>query len=172
MRRYLLCTKARGGCGSLSILLDETEDYVAQRLFDELDKPEFLDAVTAADDHSSRREELLSELKAVERKREQQAAMWADDHLTDIAFQAAQRRLDEREHKARVALAEIPPSAARLPDITLVRELWDGEDGLTLDEKRQFLRLFIARVTIHPAVRRGTGRFDGNHRIKIKWTAV
>jgi site-specific DNA recombinase len=167
---YLQCLKARGGCGKLGIKLPETERYVTDRLFAELDRPEFLDAV-AVDDQAARRDELLAELGAIERKREQQGEQWAADEISDSAWRAAERRLDEREQEARAALAAVPPPLVSLPDVTVVRELWDAEDGMTLDEKRAFLRLFIEKITIHPA-ERGTHKFDGDRRVEINWLYV
>lgn len=163
---YLLCHPNRGGKGCAGILLETTEQNVADRLFAELDKPEFLDALTS-DDHAQRRDELTTALQAIEGEggqRAELAKLWAARELTLAEWTAARKELAAEEQRLRAELAAVPPPAMQL-DIAAAREAWD--DGMTLDEKREFLRMFIARVTIVRA-KPGTKGFDEN-RVQIEW---
>ena len=159
---YLICHPSRGGRSCTGIMLDATEQNVADRLFAELDKPEFLEAV-AADDHEQRRGQITAALGASDGKRAELAAMWAADELTSTEWQAARRAQAETEQRLRAELAAVPPPLARV-SIADARGAWPD---MTLDERREFLRLFIARVTIRRA-RPGTKGFDPG-RVGIEW---
>lgn len=152
---YLLCPLARGGCGRIGITLPATEQHVADQLLDEIDTPAFRAAV-AADEHASARKAATAELAACEGQREEFAAMWAQGSLTSAEWAVGRQGLDTREDAARAALAATPPPLAGV-DVDAARQAWPS---MTLDERREFLRLFIASVVIAPA-RPGTRRFDG-----------
>jgi len=154
---YYLC---RRGC--TGIMLEQTEEHVAGRLFAELDKPAFLDAI-AEDAHAARREEIITALSAVDAKRKELAGLWGTGALTSEEWQAARGSLEASERELRAELAEKGPPPARA-GIEQARAAWPL---MTLGEKREFLRLFIARVTIGRA-RPGLQRFDPD-RITIEW---
>jgi site-specific DNA recombinase len=167
-RPYLLCHKKMtrpdgkpaGSC--VGIMADETEGYVADRLFAELDRPEFL-AQVAADDHAERRAAITKALKASDRKRAELAEMWADGDLTSDEWKTARRAQAEAEQRLRAELAAVPPPLAKV-SIEQARASWGD---MTLDERREFLRLFIERVTIGRA-KPGTRGFDEG-RVSIEW---
>jgi site-specific DNA recombinase len=83
--------------------------------------------------------------------------------LTTAEWQTARRALTEREQQLRADLAEIPPPMFGL-DIAGVRQAWPH---MTLDEQREFMRLFLAKVTINRA-KPGTKGFDPG-RVTIEW---
>jgi len=163
-RPELLCSPLRGGCGGISILMEPTEQHVVDELMQALDTPEFREAMTA-DEHAERREAALRKLEAIEQQREELAQMWGAGQLSAGEWQAARERLLERESQARHELADIPPPVRA--DLEGVREAWPA---MTLDERRELLRLIIEKITIHPSKKRGVGPFD-HSRIKIKWWA-
>jgi site-specific DNA recombinase len=153
----------QGGRACVGVVLPETEDYVVTALFDELDKPEFLDLI-AADDHADRRGALTDALRDSERQRDELAALWAiPGELSTAEWQTARRALAEHEQLIRADLAAVPPPLVNV-DIATARSAWKN---MTLDEKRTFLRLFIAAVTIRRAVP-GTRGFDPG-RVAIEW---
>ncbi|MDX8052005.1 recombinase family protein [Lentzea sp. BCCO 10_0798] len=160
---YLLCHTTKGGRACTGIMLKESEEYVAERLFAELDKPEFLNAI-GADEHGPRRMEIIDALDAIEKQRGELATLWAKPgELTFGEWQAARSALGEHEQMLRNELTELPPPVVNI-DIEGAREAWPE---MTLDEKREFLRLFIDKVVLHRA-RPGTRSFDGD-RLDIKW---
>jgi site-specific DNA recombinase len=151
------------GCGRIGIVGLPLEAYVVDRLFTELDKPAFLDAI-AADDHGARRDRLTAALADVERQRNELAAEWAiPGALTMSEWQTARRGLAEQEQKLRRELADVPPPVINV-DIAGAREAWPD---MLLDEQREFVRLFIATVTIKRA-RPGLKAFD-DARAEIDW---
>jgi DNA invertase Pin-like site-specific DNA recombinase len=163
---YLLCHPSRGGRACVGIVLPETEAHVVAVLFDELDKPEFLDLI-AADDHADRRGALTDALRDTERQRDELAALWATPgELTTSEWQTARRALAEHEQQLRADLAAVPPPLVNV-DIEMARSAWPV---MTLDEKREFLRLFIANVTIRRATP-GTRGFDPG-RVAIEWRTL
>ncbi|MFD9889352.1 recombinase family protein [Amycolatopsis sp. NPDC059027] len=153
-----------GGC--IGILGLELEQHVVDRLWAELDKPEFLDAI-AADEHAGRREEITAALEKLDRLRVDLAALWATPgELTDTEWRSARRGIAENERKLRTELNELPPPRVGI-DIAAARAAWPD---MTLDEEREFLRLFIRRVTVRRA-RPGTTGFDTG-RVDIDWQSV
>ena len=162
-RPYYLCHPNRGGRGCVGINADQVEAYVVGELFAELDKPEFLDAV-ARDDHAQRRGDIGKALAAVDVQRGDLAAMWATPgELTTAEWQTARRALAEHEQQLRADLAAVPPPLVNV-DIAAARGAWPD---MTLDERREFVRLFIERVTIKRA-KPGTKAFD-SARVVIGW---
>jgi hypothetical protein len=162
---YLLCHPSAGGRGCVGIMLPETEKHVIDELFDELDKPGFLDAI-GADDHAGRRDEVTAELSALEVKRGDLAELWGSDDLTGAEWQTARRALAEYEQRLRADLAAIP-SPLIVVDIATARGSWGS---MTLDEQREFVRLFVDKVTIKRATR-GRRGFDPG-RVVIEWRAL
>lgn len=153
-----------GGC--IGIMGLETEGHVVDRLWTELDKPEFLDAL-ASDDHAARRDEITAELDKLDRQRGDLAAMWATPgELTDTEWKSARNRIAENERRLRAELNELPPPRIGV-DIAGARAAWPD---MTLDEKREFIRMFITKVTVVRA-RPGTMGFDEN-RVRIEWRAA
>jgi site-specific DNA recombinase len=163
---YLLCHPVRGGRGCVGIMLPETEAYVVTEMFAELDKPAFLDAI-ADDDHQARRDGIVRALGDVEAHRNELAEMWATPgELTASEWRTARRALAEREQQLRIELASIPTPLAGV-DIDQARESWAS---MTLDEQREFLRMFIAQVTVKRA-RPGPRAFDPG-RDDITWRTL
>jgi site-specific DNA recombinase len=166
-RPYLICHPSKGGRSCTGILLEETEHYVAEQLFAELDNPAFR-AALVADDHAARREDITAALAELERQREELAGEWATPGaLTMAEWRAARQGLDAQESVLRAELAEVPPPAIG-DKIDGAAEAWPD---MTLDERRAFLRLFVARVTVNRAPR-GARVFDGVARVKIEWRTV
>lgn len=146
---YLTCKGAPGRKG-VTIRLDPVEEYVRDQLFAEIDKPGFVDEI-ALDDNAERRAEITDALVAIDGQRADLADMWGAGELSRDEWTRARARLDDREVALRDELAEKAPPPARAT-IENARESWPD---MTLDERREMLRLFIARVVILPAIRRG-----------------
>jgi DNA invertase Pin-like site-specific DNA recombinase len=151
----------RGGF-CVGIMADPLERHVADVLFAELDKPAFLDAL-AADDHVTRRDEVTAELSALEAKRGDLAELWGSGDLSGAEWQTARRALAEHEQRLRADLAAIPPPLIAV-DIATARGSWES---MTLDERREFISLFVKKVTVKRA-KPGTRQFDKS-RVVIEW---
>jgi hypothetical protein len=163
---YLVCAPGRGGRSCVGILAEPTETYVVDRLFAELDRPEFLAAV-AADDHAERRDGLARALSALDAQRAELAGMWAAGGMSTMEWRAARAGLDVRENELRAELAAMPAPPARLDGIAGAREAWPA---MKLDERRELLRMFIEAVLISRA-KPGARAFDSN-RISIEWRRI
>ncbi|MEV5712438.1 recombinase family protein [Amycolatopsis mediterranei] len=153
-----------GGC--IGILGLELEKHVVGKLWEELDKPEFLNAV-ATDAHAGRRAKIESDLEELDRQRGELARQWArPGGLKDIEWENARQGIAENESLLRAELAELPPPRVGI-DIAQARAAWPD---MTLDEKREFVRMFIHAVTVKRA-RPGLMAFDKN-RVEITWQAL
>lgn len=161
---YYVCHSQRGGCGRLGVAADPTEQHVLNTLMRELAKPEFL-AALAADDHAARRDQLSTELADLERQREELAGMWGGRQLTSAEWGTARKALDERQRELQAELADLPAPAVDLDPAALSDpRVWAA---MTLDERRELLGMFVARVVVAPAGRRGP-YFDTG-RITVQW---
>jgi hypothetical protein len=164
---YLHCHPNAGGRGCTGTVLLKAEKHVLDKLWSELDKPEFLNAI-AADEHGARRDAIARALDGIEKKRGELAAMWATPNgLSDTEWKEARRTLAESERELRRELAELPPSVINV-DIASARAAWPD---MTLDEQREFLRLFITKVTVHRATP-GYPRVFDPRRLEIEWRSV
>lgn len=159
---YYLCLKKYGGRSCVGIMGERTEDEVAARLLDELDRPAFRTAF-GVDEHLERREGLTDQLRALDVRRNDLAAMWAADEISADEWRAARAGLDQREHSLRADLAAIPPPVASV-DFSMIREGWKA---MILDERREIIGMFVERVVIHRA-KIGTRGFDPG-RVAIEW---
>jgi site-specific DNA recombinase len=136
-------------------------------LWVELDKPEFLNAITA-DEHNARRDAIAKSLDGIEKKRGELAALWATPGgLSDTEWKQARNTLAENEQELRRELAEVPPPVINV-DITAARAAWPD---MMIDEKREFLRLFVTKVTVHSA-RPGHPRVFDPERLEVEWRIV
>lgn len=161
---YLTCHPNKGGRGCTGIVLEKAQASVVERLFKKLDNPEFL-ATIAADEHAARRAEISKELDALDKRRGELAALWATPgELTDTEWREARKGLKESERELRRELSEMPPPVINV-DIEGAKEAWPD---MTLDEKREFLRLFIVKVTVNRARPGAPRRFDPE-RIEIEY---
>lgn len=169
---YYLCHPAKArpngepGRACVAIIGLTLEEYVMDRLWAELDRPEFLRAI-ATDVHAERRASITADLEELDRQRGLLAKLWSTPgQLTDTEWQSARQGISENEVKLRNDLAELPPPRIGI-NITEARTAWPN---MTLDEKREFIRLFVHKVTITRA-RPGTARFDPE-RVNIFWQSV
>ncbi len=138
LKPYYNCVKFCVG-----ILAEALEAHVVTELLAELDKPAFLKAL-AADEYAARRDEVTAGLRGVDARRNELARMWAAGDLAGEEWTAARSGLDTRERKLRDELAGIPPPVSRV-DPTTIRADWEY---MTLDEKREIISTYVARVTV------------------------
>jgi hypothetical protein len=149
----------------VGIMADPLEQHVADELLDELDKPQFLQAISA-DEYASRRDAILASLTADENQRTELAAMWGAGELMAAEWRAARQSIDEHEQRLRRELADLPAPLVGV-DISQVREAWPH---MLLDEKRELIEMFIETVTVHPA-KPGAKAFDRD-RVSIDWRSI
>src|SRR5260370_41877850 len=93
-------------------MLEATEQYVVERLFAELDKPGFLDALVA-DQHASRRSEIIDALSGVDAQRRELAELWGTPGgLTTAEWQGARAApaLTGRALSAGTGAKALPPA--------------------------------------------------------------
>ena len=157
-----------GGRGCVGILLHPTEDYVRDRLFAELDKPEFLEAV-AADDHARPRDGLT-----------RQAVRWSLRPSRAGPgcgrWRACPRWSGRPPAPGWTSASSVyglswPPSRAPRATVEIgdVRAAWPE---MTLEEKRELLRMFIEKVMVSRKPAGAPRVFDAESRVAIQWRAL
>lgn len=160
---WLLCHGTKGGRGCVGVQMESIENHVAEQLFAELDRPEFVRALSE-DEHAARRAELTRELSTLDGRRSELATMWGAGSLNTDEWQAARAALDVRGQALRADLDGVPPPPVRLDVVTALRSAWPA---MTLDERREVVRLFIDRVTVNRATP-GAKVFEPS-RVVITW---
>lgn len=165
-RPHLLCAIVKGGRACVSAAMDRVDGVVMDRVWAELDKPEFLHAL-AVDEYTERRDGIVKQLGDLEHQRTELANMWAGRQLTAAEWATARGGLAGQERALSAELANLPVPRARV-DVAEAREAWPL---MTLDERRDFVRLFIERVTVHRAPAEGKRVFDPE-RIEITWRTL
>jgi hypothetical protein len=162
---YYQCAPKYGGRACVGILADPTEAHVLGELMRQLATPAFV-AALSDDGHAERRQQLSDELDDVQRQRAELAGLWATPgELTTDEWGSARSRLGARERVLRGELAETPaplgdfdPAALTDPQVV---------EAMTLDERRELLGLFVAKVTVGRA-RPPYNRVDLT-RVHIEW---
>lgn len=144
------------------------EDFVVKSLFDQLDVPNFVAAFTA-DENAARRDEIDGQIKAIEQSRMELSRMFAlpptdPNKLTMPEWQEARQELGAQEKGLRRDLAAIPQPPIGI-NISDIRERWTG---MTFDEKRDILSIFISRVAVMSAKDLGSNKID-DRRVQIQW---
>ncbi len=157
------CAPRNGGHSCVSIIGTELEEYVTTRLLTELDTPAFR-AALAEDGHKAQRDAIAKALRASEARRRVLAARWGADQLTDEEWDEARASQKAREMELRAELAAIPPATTTV-DVDAIIEGWDA---MTLDERREYVHMFIEQVIISRALAYGLRRFDAR-RVDIRW---
>ena len=84
--------------------------------------------------------------------------------MNTAEWQAARAGLDQREDALRTELAALPAPPARLTGIEGAREAWPA---MTLDERRELVRMFIATVRVDRAA--PGARSSVQDRVTIEW---
>ena len=153
-RRSYACSGYQGGKWCVSILADPLEEYVADRLFAEMDRPGFWDAFAA---DPSERSGLLAKREAVAERQALLAEMFARGELEPGEWQAARKTLQEERSHLDARLAALPPVVVPVSGARLKLD-WDY---MTLGEQRRAVELGIASVSVARA-RPGTRTFDPN----------
>lgn len=156
---YYLCHPRTGGRACIGIMGDKFEEHVVNVLLDEIDKPDFR-AALAADEYAARRDEITAALGALDGKRREYSTLAArpssdDDALTAEEWFTFRRELKQQERDLRAELAALPPPASNV-DVEGAREAWPE---MNLDERRDFIGMFVARVIVDRA-KPGTKGFD------------
>jgi len=149
------------GCGSMRILGEPLNELVTAAALHRLDSPAMTAALAPLDDD----EATLKELRGVESRREELAAMWAAGEVSRAEWSAASTALDKRQA---VLEAELRQHATPAP-VTDVDDIVERWPSLSHDRRRAVLAALIESVEIGSAVR-GRNWFDAG-RVSVQWRA-
>lgn len=154
------------GCGKIGVLTEPLEDLVVEAVLTRADSPALADVLH--DDQPTDQAERMAELADLEGRQSELAEAWADGDITRPAWQAANRRLEDRLAVVRGDLAATSrrTATAGLMGAGTLAASWPD---LTFDQRRAVLAAFIDRVVVAPAVR-GRNYFDAE-RVSVTWRA-
>lgn len=158
-RPTYICSKDHGGCGHMRILGDDLDDLVIDAVLKRLDSPTMVAALTPAADDAR----ILDDLRGVESRRAELAALWAAGEISRAEWSAAGAALDKRQAalEAELGTATI---AAHTPNLDGIPTLWPT---MNTEGRRGVIDALIRSITISSAVR-GRNTFDQT-RVHVDW---
>jgi DNA invertase Pin-like site-specific DNA recombinase len=158
-RNVYACHKARSvhpdgvPCGHVYVGAAPLEEHVTSVLLERLRSDEFAARVAAGDVHAADRKRLSAALGELEGRRRRLAGRWArGDGLDDDEWEEARAELVAERARINAELAALPPTTMDV-DPGVVAEEWPGMTG---DERRRMVRLFLSRVVVARSTRRGS----------------
>lgn len=166
-RRCMVCATGPGfkGCGKIRTLAEPMEELITEAVLLRSDGPELAAALLESNAPSG--SPVGDEIRALGRRLDDLAEMWAAGELDRRSWLAAKETVDR-------LLADAKARAARLGSDRLLIEALGARGGLreawpdlSIDEQRSVVGSVITRVTVAPAVR-GNNRFQAE-RFDILW---
>lgn len=137
-------------CDHALLQAELTEAYVVGEYLNGVTTPAFL-AALAQDAGADDRDRIGRKLEALAAQR---LALAGNVDLEPDEYTARRSAIRARETKLRAELAELPPSPARA-DPTVVRDAWEF---MTAGEQREFLGIWLEKVSVAPADTRAPRR--------------
>jgi site-specific DNA recombinase len=132
----------RHGCRRVTIAAAALERLVSEALLDRLDE---LVELRPVDEHAERRSEIVGELARLDERRGLIGEMLALGELDRGGYVAARAKLDSEQERLTGELAELPAPRDDI-DPEGVRSGWEG---LTIDERRKIIGIWIDAVWVH-----------------------
>lgn len=148
---YYICRAGRGGCNAMAIKASCTEEFVAEKFLRWLNTPGFVRYLVTVDRDRATRDKLNNQIKAQELKSKRAGRRFADDEISEAAFDAIEARIKENVAKLRSQLVGLAPAPVT-DDPRIIAQSWHS---LPLCERRQLLLTCNTRVIIASATSNG-----------------
>lgn len=156
--RYV-CSSDRGGCGRCGIHAVLLEEWISAAIVELLDTPKMAKAIARRQRAASRRgPDPTAELREVDARRSELAAMFAARDIGAAEWKAARAALDADQTRLQALVVDATVAAQSTPDPGALRALW-ADESLTLERRRTVLGQLIERIEIGPTTR-GNNKFD------------
>jgi hypothetical protein len=161
-RSAYLCMSTRGGCNGIGIVAEPFEAEVVRQVLEDLEKNQrFRARLAAGDDHAKTRARLVKRRQAIEARRTETSAAYAQLDIPIEMVRSVGIELDrEAARMAQELQALGEPRHGLDPDAILA-----GWDGMLLNEQRQVLQQLVEKVVVSRA-KPGCRAFDAD-RIEV-----
>ncbi|WP_326604198.1 recombinase zinc beta ribbon domain-containing protein [Streptomyces sp. NBC_01800] len=158
--------EGRGGCGKVRINASRLEDYVAEYVLGELSRPGAQAALESARKAmAAEAQQAVVRIAALEGKRIELAAPYAEGQLSRDSFVAADRLIG-RDLKAERARLRYLEQAAEVP-LGGVEDLARWWEHAPFASKRGLVMLLVEKIQVRPARARGVRSVDD--RVTLIW---
>jgi hypothetical protein len=166
-RRYA-CVTDNGGCGRITVNADPLEQLVTEAILYRLDTPELAAALNNQASQAPDAARFRSEVEEAQAQLAELGEAYANKQIGMPELIAARKVIEARLDTARKQLAKLTRPGALTEHVgqgDTLRECWE-----TLDLSRQhaIVAAILDRLTIAPAARPGSNRFDEN-RVTPTW---
>jgi hypothetical protein len=158
-----VCRKVTGGCGRIRIAAEGVEADVAERVLARLASQSVrnrLALVAQPPDHDD-------QLQVIERRLEEAGTDFADGKLGRREFNAASKRLREKQRELRAA-AKQAEQVATLPDVGSPKALAEWWNSAGVERRHSLVGTLLDHVTVGPVTRRGFTGYDPD-RVAFVW---
>ena len=169
-RRYA-CVKDNGGCGRLTINADPLEQLVTEAVLYRLDTPELAAALNGQQGEALDAARFRADVEQAQAQLAELGEAYANQQIGMPELIAARRLIEARLDSARKQLAKLTRTSA-LADYIIGQadSLRDRWESLDLSRQHAIIEAILDRLTIQPATRRGSNRFDPD-RVTPTWRA-
>ncbi|WP_406515668.1 recombinase family protein [Streptomyces sp. NBC_00873] len=158
--------EGRGGCGKIRINAPRLEDHVAEYILGELARPGAQAALEAArKSMAAEAQQVVVRIAALEGKRTELAAPYAQGQLSRDSFVAADRRIGRELRIERARLRYLEQAV----DVPLggVEDLARWWGHAPFSSRRGLAVLLLDKIEVHPARARGVR--DVDDRVTLTW---
>ena len=168
-RRRYVCAKAPGNgkCGTVTIMADLAETEVRDQVLTALDVPEFLARLMTTVTIGTDAEHVTSQLRRIDDRRDELAAMWAAGELSRKEWLAARTGLAAEADNLTATLAASEHGRALAEFAAMEGDLWHRWDELTHGARRALVTAVTDHIDVHPTGH--TGRRWDPERIRPIW---
>jgi DNA invertase Pin-like site-specific DNA recombinase len=149
-------------CGSNSILLEPTDEFVTQRVLEEFESRHFVARLRRANRAEINLEVKEAELIECENRLVELAAEFGDGKIPKREWMAMRKSAEARYQRALAAVTPLRQAVVLddLGDLTTLRRRWyDEENPMGLNAKRAAIGAVVERIVVGPVVK--YGRIDG-----------
>jgi hypothetical protein len=146
------CVQGPNGCGGTAIKAGLLEEYVTGAVLDALESPRIQQALRDTEDrYAPRREELLTQVKAAQERREQARRDFSEGTIDRADWLDIRQRTEDLIGAARREYDRLTGSDTVLADIPASEHVRDAWEHWNTDRKRTAIRAVLHRIIIHPA---------------------
>jgi site-specific DNA recombinase len=151
--RYI-CVKDPGkaGCGKMTVTAALAEEEAADQILTALDSPEFLNAlITAATGGGTDTAAISGQLRTIDARRDDLAAMWAAGDISRKEWLTARDELTANADMLTGELSRTQHGRALAQFAAMTGTVWERWDTMITGARRALIQATTASIPVHPA---------------------
>lgn len=168
-RRYVCASgPGAGGCGRVTIVADQLEQFIVEAVLHRLDSPELARSLSG-NGHDPEGAEWQAQIEQAQAQLDELAQLWANGEITRSEWLSARPPIEKRLTLAKKRLAALNRTSTLSAHVGNAGELRERWQEMNLTRQQQIVAAVLDHVDVGPA-RRGYNRFD-SARLAPVWRA-